>query len=96
MNNLDFVLDGETHTAIVEKSQTGFVVKSGEEYYAYTSQAALMSLGRFALKSFDGTTIATNGPLELSYYSDIARIIVALSFRHFTSTGAPPLLLNLI
>ncbi len=35
MNNLAFLLDGETVTADVEKSQNGFVVKSGENEFVF-------------------------------------------------------------
>lgn len=65
---------GLVYFANIKKKNVGFIVKSGEDYYAITSQAALMSLGRFAIKTFDGTTIKQTGPLELSYYSDAARM----------------------
>ncbi len=35
MNNLDFVLDGEMYNATLEKSQSGFVVKSGEKEFSF-------------------------------------------------------------
>ena len=61
----------------IKKKQCGFLVKSGEDYYAYTSQTALMGLGRFAIKSVDGViTLKSMGALEISYYSDIARMKV--------------------
>jgi len=61
--------------ANIDKQYTGFVAKSGDNYYAYTSQTALISLfGKFAIKTSDGARVKTAGPLELSYYSDIARL----------------------
>ena len=74
--SFQFVNAGLVYFANIKQKQVGFIAKYGEEYYAFTSQAALLSLGRFALKNFDGTTINTTGPLELSYYSDAARIKV--------------------
>ena len=65
---------GLVYFANIKRKQSGFIAKSGEEYYAYTSQVALMRIGRFALKSFEGSTIPTTGDLEISYNSDIARI----------------------
>ena len=35
MNNLDFVIDGETLSASLEKSQTGFVVKSNDKEFTF-------------------------------------------------------------
>jgi len=58
----------------IHKKQCGFIAKSGDNYYAYTSQNALLNLGKFIIRSFDGAAIQTEGALELSYYSDIARI----------------------
>lgn len=65
---------GLVYFANINKKQCGFIAKSGEDFYAYTSQSALLSLGRFAVKSFDGTSLQSSGSLELSYNSDIARI----------------------
>ena len=69
-----FLNAGLVYFANIKGKQPGFIAKSGEDYYAYTSQCALMKIGRFALKSFSGTAISTAGDLEVSYYSDIARI----------------------
>lgn len=85
---------GMLYFANIKNKQAGFVAKSGEDYYAYTSQTALFSLGRFALKTFDGTTIKITGPLELSYYSDIARVKVdpgVLKDKAFELGGKVPL-----
>jgi hypothetical protein len=52
--------------ANINKKQCGFIAKSGEDYYAYTSQIALLSLGRFAIKTTNGADIKKIGSLEIS------------------------------
>lgn len=54
----------------------GALTKIGDDYYAYTSQTALLHLGNFVLKSSNGKDLKKCGELEISYYSDIARIKV--------------------
>lgn len=56
-----------------KNKQAGFIAKSGEDYYAYTSQSGLLSLGKFKIQH---SGIKEIGPLEVSYESDIARIKV--------------------
>ena len=54
----------------------GTLIKIADNYYAYTSQTALLNLGDFILKSSNGKDLKKCGELEISYYNDIARIKV--------------------
>lgn len=67
---------GLVYFANIEKKQLGCMVKMGEDYYAVTSQTAMMSLGDFAIRTASGTNLKITGPLEISFYSDAARVKV--------------------
>lgn len=56
-----------------QAKQAGFISKKGEDYYVYTSQLGLLTLGSFKILNSE---IKEIGPLELSSESDIARIKV--------------------
>lgn len=66
---------GLVYFSTLKKKQYGFVAKLNKNYYAFTSQAALLRIGpRVGIKTTDGKVIPTTGPLELSVHNDIARI----------------------